>query len=126
MSRLRVAVVGVGHLGQHHARVLAGHPDVDLIAVADARIDQARAVADKNGTRAVADYRELLGAVDAVSVAVPTSLHLAVAGPFLERGVAAMVEKPLAAKSSAVMAAAARGSSTGMPCALNSLSGSVS
>ena len=61
MSRLRTAVVGVGHLGQHHARILAGLPDVELVAVADSRLEQARAVAARHGTRAVADYRELLG-----------------------------------------------------------------
>jgi predicted dehydrogenase len=96
MTKLRVAVVGVGHLGQHHARVLASIPDVELVGVADARIEQARAVAEKNGTRAFADYRELLDLVDAVSVAVPTALHLEIASAFLERGIATMVEKPLA------------------------------
>jgi predicted dehydrogenase len=97
MSRSRVAVVGVGHLGQHHARILAAHPDVTLVAVADTRLDQARAVAEKNGTRAVDDYRTLLDQVDAVSVAVPTLYHREVASAFLERGIATMIEKPLAA-----------------------------
>jgi predicted dehydrogenase len=111
MSRLRVAVVGVGHLGQHHARVLAAHPDVSLVAVADSRPDQARAVADKNGTQAVADYRSLLDRVDAVSVAVPTLHHREVAGAFLERGIATMIEKPLAtslAEAEALVALARR------------------
>src|SRR5947209_8526462 len=93
---MRVGVVGVGHLGQHHARVLAGMAGVELVGVADARVEQARAVAGRLGTRAFADYRELLDRVDAVSVAVPTSLHREVAGAFLERGLPAMVEKPLA------------------------------
>ncbi len=96
MSQLRVAVVGVGHLGQHHARVLAAIPEVELVGVADARIDQARAVAERTGTRPFADYRTLLDQVDAVSVAVPTVAHRAVAGAFLERGVATMIEKPMA------------------------------
>ena len=93
---MRVAVVGVGHLGQHHARVLAALPDVELVGVADARIEQARAVAERHGTEAFADYRDLIDRVDAVSIAVPTALHRAVAGAFLSRGIAAMVEKPLA------------------------------
>jgi predicted dehydrogenase len=97
MTRLRVAVIGVGHLGQHHARVLAENPDVELVAVADARSDQARRIAEKHGTRAVSDHRCLLDAVDAVSVAVPTCLHRDVAGAFLERGIATLVEKPMAA-----------------------------
>src|SRR5262249_28983186 len=75
---------------------LAAMPGVELVAVADARPEQAQAVAQKHGARAVADYRELFGQVDAVSVAVPTVLHREVAGAFLARGVSAMVEKPLA------------------------------
>ena len=93
---LRVGVVGVGHLGQHHARILAGIDGVELIGVADARPEQARAVAERFGTRAVENYRDLIGKVDAVSVAVPTALHREVAGAFLEVGAATMVEKPLA------------------------------
>ena len=97
MKNLRVAVVGVGHLGQHHARILAGTPGVKLVGLADARPEQARTIAERFGTHAVDDYRELLDKVDAVSIAVPTSLHREVAGAFLERGIATMVEKPLAA-----------------------------
>ena len=96
MKRLRVGVVGVGHLGQHHARILAAMPDVELVAVADSRPEQAQTVADRCGTRAVSDYHELLGRVDAVSIAVPTVLHREVAGTFLSRGIPALVEKPLA------------------------------
>ena len=96
-TNLRVGVVGVGHLGQHHARVLAAIPGVTLVGVADSRPEQARLVAERLGTRAVDDYRDLLDRVDAVSVAVPTSLHREVAGAFLDRGIATMVEKPLAA-----------------------------
>jgi predicted dehydrogenase len=113
MSRLRVAVVGVGHLGQHHARVLAAHPDVELVAVADTRLDQAEAVAVRNATTAVADYRSLLDRVDAVSIAVPTAHHRTVSEAFLERGIATMIEKPLAtslAESAALVSLArARG-----------------
>lgn len=99
MTRSRVAVVGVGHLGQHHARILSEIPEVELVAVADSRIEQAQSVAAKTGTRAVADYRELLDEVDAVSIAVPTFMHREVAGDFLVRGIATLVEKPLAASS---------------------------
>ncbi|QDV37289.1 Dehydrogenase [Tautonia plasticadhaerens] len=94
--RLRVGVVGVGHLGRHHARILAGLDGVDLVGVADSRPEQARAVAEPLGSRAFDDYRALLDLVDAVSVAVPTTAHREVAGAFLARGVHAMVEKPLA------------------------------
>lgn len=97
MDRLRVGVVGVGHLGRHHARVLAGIEGVELAGVADSRLEQARAVAGPLGCPDWTDYRALLDRVDAVSVAVPTSLHREVAGAFLERGIPAMVEKPLTA-----------------------------
>jgi predicted dehydrogenase len=98
MSRetLRVGVVGVGHLGQHHARILSALPGVELVAVADSRPEQARLVAERVGTRAVEDYRELLDCADAVSIAAPTFLHREIAGAFLDRGIATMVEKPLA------------------------------
>jgi predicted dehydrogenase len=89
-------VVGVGHLGRHHARILAGIDGVELVGVADTRADQARAVAEPLGSTAFEDYRALLDRVDAVSVAVPTVAHREVAGAFLARGVHAMVEKPLA------------------------------
>ncbi len=96
MKRLRVGVIGVGHLGRHHARVLAGMPEVELVGVVDARLEQVRAVAEACGTTGHLDYRDLFDRVDAVSVAVPTMAHREVAGAFLERGIPAMVEKPLA------------------------------
>ena len=96
MKRLRVGVVGVGHLGQHHARILSSLAGVELVAIADARPEQARAVAARCGTVGHCDYRQLLELVDAVSIAVPTVLHREVAGAFLERGIPTLVEKPMA------------------------------
>ena len=96
MTRLRAAVVGVGHLGQHHARILAAMPEIDLVAVVDPRLEQAQAVAARCQTIPMTDYRTVLDAVDLVVVAVPTVLHREVAGAFLERGVATLVEKPMA------------------------------
>jgi len=93
---VRVGVVGVGHLGRHHARIYAAMDGVELVGVAD--IDAARAgeIAAKCGTRAFTDARDLLDEVDAVSVAVPTIAHVEVATAFVERGTAVLVEKPLA------------------------------
>jgi predicted dehydrogenase len=96
-AALRVAVIGVGHLGQHHARLLAGMPGVTLAAVADTKPGRADEVAARYGTRACTDARELPGSLDAIVVAVPTAAHLAVARPFLEQGIPTLVEKPLAA-----------------------------
>ncbi len=96
MARLRVGVVGVGHLGKEHARILAGLPDVELFGVADVNAEQARAVASRCGTRAFSDYRPLLGGVDAAVVAVPTLFHFAVARECLRQGLSLLIEKPLA------------------------------
>lgn len=98
MNRLRVAVIGVGALGRHHARILSELDGVELVAVADSQAERGQEVAAKHQTRWVADYRELLDQqmVDAVSVVVPTVAHRTVAGAFLERGIPVLVEKPLA------------------------------
>ncbi len=96
MTRLRMAVIGVGHLGKEHARILAGLPEVDLVGVADTNSEQAQSVAKRLGTQAFSDYWPLLNLVDAASIVVPTSLHEAVAGEFLRRGIPVLVEKPLA------------------------------
>jgi predicted dehydrogenase len=93
---LRIAVIGVGHLGRHHARILSTLEGAQLVAVVDTAPDRAAEVAAASGTRALTDFRELLGQVDAVTVAVPTGLHRDVALPFLERGIAVLVEKPMA------------------------------
>lgn len=93
---MRVAAIGVGHLGRHHARILAALPDATLVAVADTNRPRADEIAAANNTRAVYDARELIGQVDAVSIAAPTEQHLAIALPFLEAGVHVLVEKPMA------------------------------
>ncbi len=93
---LRLAVIGVGHLGRHHARILSALEGVDLSAVVDAIPERAADIAASAGTKPLTDYRELLGQVDAVTIAVPTELHREIALPFLERGVSVLVEKPMA------------------------------
>jgi predicted dehydrogenase len=96
MKRLRVAVVGVGHLGKEHARILASMPDVELAGVVDPHAAQAQQVAQRCQTQAFADHRPLLPRVDAAVIAVPTTYHHDVACDFLERGIPLLVEKPLA------------------------------
>lgn len=97
MTNLRVAVIGVGHLGQHHARILAAMDGVDLVAVVDKKADRAKEIAEKYGTAALSDASEVINRVDAVSIATPTVTHVEIALPFVEAGVAVLVEKPLAA-----------------------------
>ncbi len=94
---LKAAVVGVGHLGQHHARVYADLASVDLIAVCDANEKQGRKVAKKHGVDYRSDFESLIGEVDLVSIAVPTVYHLDVARLFLAHGTPCLVEKPMTA-----------------------------
>jgi predicted dehydrogenase len=106
---VRTAVIGVGHLGRHHARILAGLEGATLDAVVDTAPNRASEIAAPSGAKPLSDYRELLGHVDAVSIAAPTELHHEIAMPFLERGTAVMVEKPMArtlAEADAMIAAA--------------------
>jgi len=108
--QLRVAVVGVGHLGRHHARILSALPGVSLVAVVDTNRARADEVAAAHRTRAAYDARDVVGKVDAVTVAVPTEIHRDIAQTFLEGAVPVLVEKPLArtvAEADALIAAAA-------------------
>ena len=96
---LRVGVVGVGNMGRHHARIyseLSKEGKVEFVGVADANLERAKEVASQFKTRAFANYKELVERVDAVSIAVPTSLHKQVALEFIEHGVNVLVEKPIA------------------------------
>ena len=97
MTPLRVAVIGVGHLGQHHARILASLADVSLVGVVDTKPGRAEEIGAKYGVPGYTDLQAVLGRVDAVSVAVPTIAHVDVALRFIDRGVAVLVEKPIAA-----------------------------
>lgn len=92
----RVAVIGVGEIGKEHARIYASLRGVKLIGVSDLDPKRGQAVADRYGTEYVPDCRDLLGRVDAVSVAVPTERHCEIACRFLEEGVSVLVEKPMA------------------------------
>ncbi len=92
-----VAVVGVGHMGRHHARLYSELPQSNLVAVVDADGDRAAEYAGKFGCAALTSLDDLPDTVRAASVAVPTSHHVDVACRLLRRGVAVLVEKPLAA-----------------------------
>jgi predicted dehydrogenase len=92
---VKVAVVGVGHLGQHHARIYSELPGVELVAVVDVAEGRRREVGGRLRVPAVADYRDLLGKMDAVSVAVPTRLHAEIARAILLAGCDVLVEKPI-------------------------------
>ncbi|MHB8816890.1 MAG: Gfo/Idh/MocA family protein [Steroidobacteraceae bacterium] len=95
MRKITAAVIGVGYLGRFHAQKYAQAEQCELVGVADARQDARDAVAGEVGTRSIADYRELLGAVEAVSVVTPTPAHFSIARDFLESGAHVLVEKPI-------------------------------
>ena len=95
----RVAAIGVGSLGRHHARnyaELGREGGVEFVGVCDVGLETAVGVAADNGSASFTDWRELLGKVDAVSIATPTETHCEIACAFLDAGVHALVEKPIA------------------------------
>ena len=91
-----VAVVGVGHMGRHHARLYRELPQARLVAVVDAHAARAAEYAAKYGCQALTSADDLPDSVRAVTVAVPTTHHVAIAEGLLQRGMAVLVEKPLA------------------------------
>jgi predicted dehydrogenase len=94
--KTRVAVIGVGALGKHHARILAALPDVELVAIVDINESRAREIGGLVNAPPFTNASDVLGRVDAVTIAVPTESHSSVALPFLQRGIGVLVEKPLA------------------------------
>ena len=96
MKPFRAGVIGVGHLGQHHARLYASLPGAQLVGVLDQSVERAQVIADRHGARVFRTVDELLPHVDVVSVAVPTSGHYAVAKSCLQAGKHLLVEKPIA------------------------------
>ncbi|HYM09276.1 MAG TPA: Gfo/Idh/MocA family oxidoreductase [Bryobacterales bacterium] len=97
MSKIRVAVIGAGEFGRHHARVLHELPEAELVAVADSDPARARDTAARFGVEALTNYRDLAGRIDAATVAAPTSLHAEIGAELLSRGIDVLVEKPIAA-----------------------------
>jgi predicted dehydrogenase len=95
MSSIRVAVVGVGYLGRFHAQKYAALAECELVAVVDSHAAARDAVAAELGVPGLADYRELIGKVDAVSVVTHTPLHFEIASAFLRAGAHVLVEKPM-------------------------------
>ena len=95
LKKIRAAVIGVGYLGQFHAEKYGQVSNAELVAVADTSRERAEEIAARLGTKACADYRELIGRVDAVSIATPTRHHYEVALCFLEQGIHVLLEKPI-------------------------------
>ena len=96
-TKIRVGVVGIGYLGQIHAKIYHEMDNVELVMLADTKYEPIQKLADQYNCQATTNYLEMVDKVDAVSIVVPTSLHFDVAKPFLEAGKATLVEKPIAA-----------------------------
>ena len=94
MAKINVAVVGVGRLGEIHAKIYKELENVNLVAVCDTDKERLNNVSSSLGVKGVSNYNDLVGTVEAVSVAVPTVLHFEVANKFLKNNVHALVEKP--------------------------------
>lgn len=94
---IRVGVVGLGYFGAHHVRHYSANPAAELVAVVDVDSSRAFTTGLKYGAKGFSDHRDLIGNVDAVSIAAPTSHHHAIARDLIEAGIHVFVEKPLAA-----------------------------
>jgi predicted dehydrogenase len=95
MEKVRMGVVGVGHLGAIHAKIYSRLDNVDLVGVCDCNLTRAIEIGERFHTASYADYEELFGKVDAASIAVPTSLHYNIAKEFLKGGIHVLIEKPI-------------------------------
>ncbi|MFA5005133.1 MAG: Gfo/Idh/MocA family oxidoreductase, partial [Candidatus Omnitrophota bacterium] len=94
MDKLKVAVIGAGHLGSIHAKIYKQTPDCTLVGVCDTNPINLKAVSGSLRVPGFSDYRELFGKIDAASIAVPTRLHHEIARDFLEHNIHLLVEKP--------------------------------
>jgi predicted dehydrogenase len=94
MTKVRVAVIGVGYLGRHHARIFSELPGADLIAVADIIKERAEEIASRYRCKAFTDYKELLPYVDAISIVTPTTSHYEIALTCMKSGKDVLIEKP--------------------------------
>ena len=94
-QKIKIGVIGIGHLGRHHARILAEMDGPELVGISDINEEAGKEMSEKYNVPFFKDYKELEGKVDAVTVVVPTFLHHQVARFFLERNVHTFIEKPI-------------------------------
>ena len=94
MKKIKVGVIGVGHLGAIHAHIYKNLPEAELVAVSDINSRRLWEISNKLRVQGYANYKKLLNQVDAVSIAVPTSLHYQIAQYCLKRNISTLIEKP--------------------------------
>ena len=95
MKKIKVGVVGIGHLGNYHLQKYKLLPNVEIVGVVDALHERSRKAAVLYGCKAFTDHRDLIGKIDAVSITVPTQFHHSIAKDFLAAGIDALLEKPM-------------------------------
>jgi predicted dehydrogenase len=95
MDKVKIGVVGVGHLGNHHARIISQLPGAELVGVNDSNPEKGKEAAEKYKTRYLGDLDELLKEVEAISLVVPTTAHYPLATRILEEGKNLLIEKPV-------------------------------
>lgn len=96
MRKIKTGVVGVGYLGKYHAEKYASLPQSEFVAICDVHADRRREITEQYHVPEYSDYRDLIGKVDAVSIAAPTPMHHAIGCFFLQHGVHVLIEKPIA------------------------------
>jgi len=99
MDKIRTAVIGAGKMGEIHARVYSELPQSKLAAIVDTDTDKARRLAKKYGCAAFSNFSELIGKVDAATIATPTVTHCDIARVLVENRIPILIEKPLAASA---------------------------
>jgi predicted dehydrogenase len=95
MKKIKVAVIGVGHLGQYHAKIYSSLKDVELVGISDINKSRADEIAKRYKTKAFYDYRNLQGKIDAASIAVPTKQHYIIAKTLIKANIHVLIEKPI-------------------------------
>lgn len=95
MSKIKAGIIGLGHIGKFHARILSESTQAEFAAIYDSNIEAAKKIADLYGARAVSSLEEFAGLVDAATVATPTPTHYEIGKFLLERGKHLLIEKPI-------------------------------
>ncbi len=95
MDKIKAGVIGVGHLGQHHARIYAGMEGVELVGICDVDLRRAKKIAGKYRANVFTDYKQMFGVINCASIVAPTELHHRIARDCLLNGVSVLVEKPM-------------------------------
>lgn len=95
LGKLKIAVIGAGHLGKEHARIYSEIPEVNLVGIVDINKDTGEAVARRCNTKYYSSFKEILNKVNAASVVVPTRFHYEITRELLKNGIHVLVEKPM-------------------------------